>query len=360
MVWILGDNLLNDAAGHYQKYKPKPGDGWDNVSLYLEKAYAVKRITPGSYYCDSSKPFNSPALILHSYISALNEPLNAKIPDVIVILWNDYRFWNSADLLKKQMTKVIHKFIKELKKITEIRNYDLPQKAANWDNPRIFINKPLPLPNNMTTKYPPSFKSNRRRFCKLLHKGSVKDGYTLLSFEEFTSDNANKFFHQNGTIAEEGYNHIWSVVSDTIHKNDKHLAKIARKVKAKELATIPEAQSTDCDESDMDGIWNADSENSTPTTKQSPARRSLLSDFDKATDKRPQSCKNNLPATDVQSNRPSHIPTTTRGGFNQRKPKRGRGQGFGFFPQGFIPFNPYFGYGFNGYNKNKRGRFNHF
>lgn len=237
-IWILSDDLLNNAAGLYQQFKPKPGENLDKTQLYMENKYAVKRLSSGTYQAPKDKPCNVPSLILNSFVTALNDPINLKIPDIIVILWNDYQFWNDTVILKEQTGKILHKFFKELKKIVDIRNFALPEKAVNWDNPRIFVNKPLPLPNNMSTKYPPNYKSNRRRFVKLLQKGSVKDGYTLINFEEFTCENKNNFFKHNGSITEDGLTYIWTVISDSIQHNDKQMDVAARKAKAKQLAIL--------------------------------------------------------------------------------------------------------------------------
>lgn len=341
---MIGDKLLNEAAGHYQKFKPKPGQVVDDSTLYIERRYNLKRIPPGIYSYNKDMPFNAPALMINSFIDTLNDPVNPKLPDILVVLWNDYRFWNDELLLKNHMAKILKKFIKELKKIAEIRNFALPEKAANWQNPRIFINNPLPLPNNMT-KYPVRYKANRRKFTRLLQKGSAKDGYTVINFDDFSSENTNKFFNPDGNISENGFNYLWKVVSDSINASDKKLEVLARKAKAKELASLDTSPSL---RDNLDGVWSMNNENH--DKKPDKTRRCLSSQFDEADvqstkssqsqhrvryqcHEQPRQCNKEQSANPSQNNRKW---------IHHHKPRRGRGQGFYGPPPGFFPFNPFY------------------
>lgn len=311
----------------------------------MEKRYYVKRVPPGTYSYDKDVPLNAPSIIVNNYISTLNDVDSAKVPHTIVILWNDYRFWNNSDLLQHQMKRILHKFVKEIKKITEIRNFDLPEKAANWSFPIIFISQPLPLPNNMTTRYPDSYKSNRRRFTRLLQKGEAKDGYITINFDEFTCENKNKFFNKNGTIAPEGYDYIWLAVSEAIQSNDECQEKLIRRAKAKQLAALePDKQSPKQDQDiNIDGIWPGQQSPIDKPTKNSPARRSLQSEFNQV---------------DPMAGKRQSLPPSQTHSKKQFKCKRGRGRGFFGPPQGFFPYNPFYqGFHYQSFNRNKRGRF---
>lgn len=156
-----------DAGGHLNQFKKKKGDKSDKsdteLPLYIENIYAIRIIPPGIYTYNQAT--NKPNLLLNLFVDMLNQ--KAKLPHTLVIVINDHKFWNQTDLLQFQMERLIRKFIKEIQKIAEQRNFSLPIKAVNWNYPRLFITKALPLPNNMES-YPKGFKANRRKYNKLL------------------------------------------------------------------------------------------------------------------------------------------------------------------------------------------------
>lgn len=242
------------------------------------------------------------------------------------------------------MGKIIKKFVKELKKITEIRNFALPEKAANWDNPRIFITKPLPLPNNMSTRYPPNFKSNRRRFTRLLQKGSGKDGYIAVNLDEFTCENKNNFFRRDGSISEDGFHYIWLALSEAVQLSDESHEKLIRKMKAKQLAALPATpEQPKQSEISMDGVSPLKT-----FEKRSPVRRSLNADFN-ATDKRNDNQQRNHKESAPAQHKRQH-----------GKPKRGRNF-YGPPPQGYFPFNSFYqGFQFGPFQQNHKGRRGHY
>lgn len=158
-IWVLGDALLKEAAGHYSYFKKKKGEqkSADLQPLYMESMYAIRMVMSGIYTAKQAK--NIPSIILNSLEDTLN--VKAKVPHTLVILINNSRFWNDADLLQYQMDRILKRFFKEIARIIEDRNLSLPPRAVNWDYPRIFITKALPLPNNMSKPYPKGFKANR-------------------------------------------------------------------------------------------------------------------------------------------------------------------------------------------------------
>lgn len=102
-IWVLRDELLNDAAGHYSQFKKRKGadpkDSNNDNSLYMESMYAVKMIPSGTYTPQQAK--NMQNIILNSLVDMLN--MKAKVPHMVVVIINDYKFWNNADLLIYQM-----------------------------------------------------------------------------------------------------------------------------------------------------------------------------------------------------------------------------------------------------------------
>lgn len=134
------------------------------------------------------------------------------------------------------MERLISKFICELRRIIEARNLSLPPRAVNWDYPRIFISRALPLPNNMTKPYPKGFKANRRRYNRLLQRGEEQLNYRSFNFSDFTCENSNKLFADDGSLTPLGYSNIWMTISDIIHKSDNHNRITANKLRAKQIA----------------------------------------------------------------------------------------------------------------------------
>lgn len=278
-IWVLGDSILTDAAGHYNFFKKKKDlDIPGTQVLYMENMYAIRLVSPGIYTAKQAK--NIPNIVLNSLVDTLN--VKAKVPHTLIILINDHRFWNHSDLLSYQMERILQRFIKEIRRIIEDRNLSLPPRAANWDYPRIFINRALPLPNNMTTPYPKGFKSNRRKYNKILERGASEHNYETINLPDFTSDNDNELFSRNGSITNKGYIQLWMAISDTVHKSDNRHRINMNKVMAKQLSAqitsgvLPSNQPTDKEE--LSDIELLDTPKQ-PVTK--PTKRALVVDFNK-------------------------------------------------------------------------------
>lgn len=298
-IWIMGDTLLTDAAGSYNSFKKRKGDPvsgrfQDVQTLYMENMYAIRLVSPGLYTAQQAR--NIPKVILNNLVDTLN--VKAKVPHSLVILINDPRFWNNNDLLQFQMERIIGRFIKEIRRVIEARNLSLPPRAVNWDYPRIFLTKALPLPNNMTKPYPKGFKSNRRRYNKLIQRGEIHHNYTAINLTGFTSENDNKHFASDGTITAKGYRNLWSVISDAIHRADNQDRINLNKVKAKQFAAQAALTSQDTehkaddDISDIESLPSDFEDNNYPNTtryqdrhemSKPPTKRSLINEFDGAT-----------------------------------------------------------------------------
>lgn len=243
--------------------------------------YAIRLIPPGVYSPKQAK--NIPNIVLNELVDTLN--VKAKVPHTVIIMINDYRFWNDTNLLKYQMERLIGRFIKEIRRIVEARNNSLPPRAVNWDYPRIFITRALPMPNNMPS-YPKGFKANRRRYNKLLQRGEAQHDYKSINLPEFTCENDNSLFLKDGSISNKGYKTLWIAVSDAIHKADNQMRINLNKAKAKQLAaqiqlTSKELQGDSDDDSfsDMDYLDESVSLKDTkPVTR--PIKRALLAEFE--------------------------------------------------------------------------------
>lgn len=280
-IWILGDSLLNDASGQYNQFKRK-GDDNPHQPLYIEKMYAIKMIPAGMYTSQQAK--NMPNILLNTLVDTLN--LKAKVPHSLVILINDYRFWNNTDLLTYQMERLLHRFFKEIRRIIEDRNLSLPPRAVNWDYPRIFITKALPLPNNMTKPYPKGFKPNRRKYNRIILRNEDELNYRSINLAEFTSENSNKLFAPDGSITKAGFTMLWTSISDAIHKADNQDRILINKIRAKKLSA---QMSTQHDEVDAKTIYSSDPddrESNASPPKRKKAKRALIKEFNNREDHR--------------------------------------------------------------------------
>lgn len=286
-IWILGDALLREAAGHYQALKKelkseRGNNGLDN-RIHIDKNYAVKIASPGMYMGN-----NVLAIILDSLVDMLNA--NPKIPHTMIIVLNDKKFWNDKDLLSKQMDRLLTKFLKELHKILDLRKYALDEKAVDWDCPRLFLTRPLPLPNNLAKEsYPTGFRSNRRKFNKILDKSTKQGNYSIINLAGFTSQNKEKLFDLNGKISEKGLRQFWIEISSAIQLDDETQRIAANKLKAKKMAMTIQAELLDENDSDLSDTEKVsdkgDDENISkhqPEKRQCklPSRRQLSKQFD--------------------------------------------------------------------------------
>lgn len=247
--------------------------------------YAIRLVLSGIYTAQQAK--NIPNIILNSLVDTLN--VKAKGPHTIVLMVNDHRFWNNTDLLLYQMERIIDRFFREIRRIIEARNLSLPPKVVNWDYPRLFITRALPLPNNMTRAYPPAFKANRRRYNRLIQRAEEALNFRSINLAEFTSENSNKLFAPDGSITHLGYKTLWISISDAIHKADNQDRIIVNKARAKQLASqitvtkaeIRNLQQDDDDDDDMDVkllVSPTNNKTQEENTKR-PIKRSLLNDF---------------------------------------------------------------------------------
>lgn len=348
-IWIIGDSLLTGASGHYTQFKRKKGDVKDRTAtcldqtLYMETMYVTKMVPTGMYTAQQAK--NMPNIILNNLVDTMN--LKAKVPHSMIIIINDHRFWNNTDLLTYQMERIITRFFKEIRRIVEARNLSLPPRAVNWDYPRLFITRALPLPNNMTKPYPKGFKANRRRYNRILTRGETNLNYRSINLADFTCENQNNLFAPDGSLTQDGFRSLWRSISDAVHKADNQDRILLNKARAKQLAAqIPvtsseaKAITTSQNVSDISDIESLDGEvmESTQITyKSKPTKRSLVTDFNRPTQQYTNNQIDDSPTSQVSEyftvqhrkpwgNQPHHrTPNKARriifGGYNNKEPR---------------------------------------
>lgn len=351
-IWILGDNILMQAGGHYEKIKKELKEQTTDEStdnrLYMDKHYAVRIVSPGMY-----NHANVPSLILNSLVETLN--LYAKIPHTMVMVINDRRFWNNKVLLAKEMAWIIKKFWKEFNKIIDARKYALDTKAVNWDYPRVFLTRPLPLPSNLSTQdYPTGFRSNRRKYNRILDKvsSSTNGKLHIMNLASFTSQNKNKLFNLDGSVSEKGYEQFWIEISDAIQKDDDQVRIMMNKLRAKQLAKTMEAElltsdQSDAEERDTSDELKQDKGNKVPSvvtkiTSKSPVRRSLAAAFNQTDTKAAKKSQSASPSQTKRRRRNQDNQDSDRNQNCHRKLPPKNFPGFFKPRRRYHDFNPYF------------------
>lgn len=352
-IWILGDKLLIDAGGHYERVKKElkerrsDSDITDN-RLYMDSNYAVKIVSPGLY--DHG---NVPLVILDSLVETLNN--NAKIPHTIILALNDKKFWNYKDLLAKEMAWILKKFLKEFHKIIDARKYALDASAVNWDQPRLFITRPLPLPANLSSAdYPTGFRSNRRKFNRLLDKARDSGRFTIMNLASFTSQNKNQFFKSDGSISEKGYEQFWIELSDAVQKDDEQVRMLLNKLKAKKLAKTMEAEHLLADDDSenedivatISGTKGKDKPRKIEIKKKaqarSPVRRSLASAFNQAASGSGEHGRGQSSSPSQTSRPRSRFEHAASPNVHHKPPHKHHHPGFYKPRRRFQEYNPYF------------------
>lgn len=241
--------------------------------------YAIRIISPGVYTNKQAK--NIPNIVLNSLVDTLN--VKAKVPHTLIIILNDHRFWNDSNMLKYQMERILARFFKEIRRIAEARNNSLPPRAVNWDYPRIFVTKALPLPNNLPS-YPRGFKANRAEFNMLLQQGEQQHNYKSIALPEFTCDNEHNLFNKYGSLTQKGYRTLWITISDAVHRSDNLTRININKAKAKQLSaqiTLTKSELNDDDQSEdsLSGIQYLGDNTHRNAREPKPTKRALINDF---------------------------------------------------------------------------------
>lgn len=324
--------MLTDAAMHYnalKKTKDQISEGMHQ--WYMETMYSIRLIPPGLYTALQAK--NLPNVILNALVDTLN--IKAKVPHTLIIVINDYKFWNDAELLTYQMDRILYRFIKEIKRIAEARNTSLPPRAVNWEYPRLFITRALPLPNNMTKPYPKGFKPNRRRYNRLLQKGAEQNLFRTINFPEFTCDNENKLFKPDGSISYQGYTQFWITISDAVHKADNQDRINFNKMRAKQLSAQISLTKGDIhssneeDLSDIEILPEEQKDQQSGKLKQG-TKRALLDDFDACKEKKIITTKytDSSPDSTITEYYTSHK-STGQAGYNAQNHHKFHGKGKG-------------------------------
>lgn len=205
-IWILGDSFLTLAGQHLEFWKELARRN-PNEALYIIQWYDVKLFAP------QGTTLNAVELILSTFVQALNT--RPKLPSIIVTCLGDTKFWCDNDALKFTMDTILIGLLKELKRIIQTRQRDLPQKAVGPD-PELFFTKLHWKPEgaiDTVLLYP----KKRRTFNRLLDTIMKPRGAKTVNLNELTTKVDPDFFLGHGALSEQGFRQVWKSLSEAIH-----------------------------------------------------------------------------------------------------------------------------------------------
>lgn len=204
-IWVFGDKCMMFVSQHLDYWKEKSKKD-PHEAIYILHRYDVKAFPP------HSTSTNAVEVILSSLIGALNN--RPKLPDMMVIMLGDTKFWCDDQSLKFTMDTVLKALIKEIKRIIEIRQRDLPLKALGPD-PRIFFVKLNWKPEKALDSVP-QYPLRRRTFNKLLDAIVRPRGANTILLHEINDKFDPDLFLGHGDLSQKGYRQIWASLSNAI------------------------------------------------------------------------------------------------------------------------------------------------
>lgn len=218
--------MMTFASQHLEYWKEKgrknPQDALHILRWYDVKAFAATGVSS-----------NSVEIILNSLIGALNN--RPKLPHTIVVMLGDTKFWCDAQTLKFTMDTIIKSMLKEIKRIVQIRQRDLPLKAVGQD-PAIFFVK-LNWKPEKALESVSSYPKKRRTFNKLLDSIVRPRGGNTILLHEINGMLDEQLFLSHGDLSEKGYRQIWQSLSEALEDFE-----TLGHQKKKEFAVLKQAQ----------------------------------------------------------------------------------------------------------------------
>lgn len=194
------------AAQHLEYWKEKARRDL-HKALHILRWYDVKAFIP------QSTSANAVEVILSTLVAGLNN--RPKLPDVIIVMLGDVKFWCEPQALRFTMDTIIKSLLKELRQIIQARQKDLPVKA-NGKDPTLFFVKLNWKPEkalDSVSFYP----KKRRTFNKLLDSIVRPRGCSTILLHEINGKLDQNLFLSHGELSERGYRQVWSSLSEAIH-----------------------------------------------------------------------------------------------------------------------------------------------
>lgn len=193
------------AAQHLEYWKEKARKD-PHEAIYMLHWYDVKAIIP------QSTSSNAVEIMTSSLVTMLNT--RPKLPQVLVIVFGDIKFWCDNDALKYTMDFILIGLLREVKRIIQDRQRDLPPKAVGED-PQIYMVKLHWKPEkSIDTVH--MYPKKRRTFNRLVDTTMKPRGVKTISLNEITVKVDSNFFLGHGSLSETGYRQVWKSLSEAI------------------------------------------------------------------------------------------------------------------------------------------------
>lgn len=204
-IWVIGDQQMTLVAQHLDYWKEcaqkNPHD-----TIHMLRWYDVKA------FPSQSASTNAVEVVLYSLIGALNT--RPKLPQIIVVMLGDVKFWCESQALKFTMDSILMILLREIKRIVEARQQDLPVKAVGPD-PAIFFVKLLWKPEKAIDSVS-GYPQKRHTFNKLLDSIVRPRGANTITLHEINDRCDEDLFLTHGNLSEKGYRQIWKSLSEAI------------------------------------------------------------------------------------------------------------------------------------------------
>lgn len=204
-IWVIGDGYMTFASQHIEYWKEKARQD-PHEALYILHWFDVKVFPP------QLTTTNSVEVILNTLTGALNN--RPKPPDILVVMLGDTKFWCDANALTYTMDSIIKIMLKEIRRILQVRQKDLPVKAQK-EEPRLFFVKLNWKPEKSIDSVP-GYPKKRRTFNKLLDTVVRPRGANTILLHEINDKLDPNLFLAHGDLSPKGYRQVWSSLSKAI------------------------------------------------------------------------------------------------------------------------------------------------
>lgn len=205
-IWVIGDSYMTFLAQHIDFWKDNARLN-PHEALYILHWFDVKAFPP------HSTSTNAVEVILSSLIGALNN--RPKLPEILVVMLGDVKFWCEPQALRFTMDSIIKVLLKELRRILQSRQNDLPVKAQK-EEPRLFFVKLNWKPDKAIDSVS-CYPKKRRTFNKLLDTMVRPRGVNTILLHDINDKIDPDLFLGHGALSQKGYRQVWASLSEALH-----------------------------------------------------------------------------------------------------------------------------------------------